>query len=99
MDRILDESKCLLCISTEYAKIFVYVLAEKVSKETAERIQGCTNRRPGTNFKPFFLVHPENNISDSSSAGSNLALATSSLFQAAKIEWDLDIHSKVSQLL
>jgi hypothetical protein len=39
VDRILDESECLLCISTEYAKIFVDVLAEKVSKETSERIK------------------------------------------------------------
>jgi hypothetical protein len=39
-DRILDESECLLCISTEYARIFVDVLGEMVSKETAELIKG-----------------------------------------------------------
>lgn len=38
-DRILDESECLLCISTEYARIFIDVLAENVSKENAERIK------------------------------------------------------------
>src|SRR5512136_2928099 len=39
VDRILDESECLLCVSTEYAKIFISVLAEKVSAETAKRIK------------------------------------------------------------
>jgi hypothetical protein len=38
VDRILDESECLLCISTEYAKILVDILAAKVSKDTAKKI-------------------------------------------------------------
>ena len=38
-DCILDESECLLCISTEYARIFVDILAEKVSQETAKKIK------------------------------------------------------------
>lgn len=39
VDRILDESECLLCISAEYAKIFVDIIEEKISDETAKRIK------------------------------------------------------------
>jgi hypothetical protein len=39
VDHILDESECLLCISTEYARIFVDLLAENVSRETAMQIK------------------------------------------------------------
>ncbi len=39
-DKILDGSECLLCISPEYARIFVDVLTKKISgEETAERIK------------------------------------------------------------
>jgi hypothetical protein len=39
VDHILDESECLLCISTEYARIFVDILAENASEETAMQIK------------------------------------------------------------
>ena len=39
VDHILDESECLLCISTEYARIFVDVIAENESEETAMQIK------------------------------------------------------------
>lgn len=39
VDHILDESECLLCISTEYARIFVDILAENTSEETAMQIK------------------------------------------------------------
>ena len=39
VDHILDESECLLCISTEYARIFVDILAENASEETAMHIK------------------------------------------------------------
>jgi hypothetical protein len=39
VNHILDESECLLCISTEYARIFVDIVAEKVSEKTAEQIK------------------------------------------------------------
>jgi hypothetical protein len=54
VNRVLDESECPLCISTEYAKIFVDVLAEKVQKRRRSGYRGCTNRRLGTNFKLAF---------------------------------------------
>jgi hypothetical protein len=37
--RILDGSECLLCISPEYAKLFIEVLEEKPPGEAAERIR------------------------------------------------------------
>jgi hypothetical protein len=37
--RILDGSECLLCISPEFARIFVDMLEEKVPGEAAERIR------------------------------------------------------------
>ncbi len=37
--RILDGSECLLCISPEFARIFVDLLEEKVPGEAAERIR------------------------------------------------------------
>ncbi len=37
--RILDGSECLLCISPEYAKLFIDSLKEKVPGEDAERIR------------------------------------------------------------
>jgi len=39
VDHILDESECLLCISTEYARKFVDILAENASEETAMQIK------------------------------------------------------------
>jgi hypothetical protein len=39
MTRILDGSECLLCISPEFARIFVDMLEEKVPGEAAERIR------------------------------------------------------------
>jgi hypothetical protein len=38
-DRILDGSECLLCISPEFAGIFLEVLEEKHSREKAEQIR------------------------------------------------------------
>lgn len=38
-DCILKETECLLCISAEYARIFVDIIEEKVSKETADKIR------------------------------------------------------------
>ena len=38
-DKILDESECLLCISPEFARIFVDLLEEKVPGEAAESIR------------------------------------------------------------
>jgi hypothetical protein len=38
-NRILDGSECLLCISPEFARIFVDMLEEKVPGEAAERIR------------------------------------------------------------
>jgi hypothetical protein len=38
-DRILDQSECLLCISPEFAGIFLDKLEEKVPGEAAERIR------------------------------------------------------------
>ena len=38
-DRILDGSECLLCISPEFAGIFLDVLEEKHSREKAEQIR------------------------------------------------------------
>jgi hypothetical protein len=39
VNRVLDESECLLCISTDYARIFVDILRAKVSEEKAEKIK------------------------------------------------------------
>ena len=39
VDHILDESECLLCISAEYARIFVEILEKKGSEETAKQIR------------------------------------------------------------
>lgn len=39
VDRILDGSECLLCITPEYASAFQEVLEEKLSGEKAERIR------------------------------------------------------------
>ncbi len=39
VDHILDKSECLLCISAEYARIFVDILEEKGSQETAKQIR------------------------------------------------------------
>lgn len=39
VDRILDESECLLCISTEYARILVDAIKKKVSEKNAEKIK------------------------------------------------------------
>jgi hypothetical protein len=47
VDRIFDESECLLCISTEYARIITEVVSEKVSKETANRIKGMYESATG----------------------------------------------------
>jgi hypothetical protein len=38
-DRILDGSECLLCISPEFAGIFLDVLEEKHSREKARQIR------------------------------------------------------------
>jgi hypothetical protein len=38
-DKILDESECLLCISPEFARIFVDLLEEKVPGEAAEKVR------------------------------------------------------------
>ncbi|MCJ7445603.1 MAG: hypothetical protein MUO26_13965 [Methanotrichaceae archaeon] len=38
-DRILDQSECLLCISPEFARIFLDKLEEKVPGEAAECIR------------------------------------------------------------
>jgi hypothetical protein len=38
-DRILDGSECLLCISPEFAGVFLDVLEEKLSREKAEQIR------------------------------------------------------------
>ncbi len=38
-DRILDGSECLLCVSPEFARIFVDLLEEKVPGEAAKRIR------------------------------------------------------------
>ena len=38
-DRILDESECLLCISPEFARIFLDMLEEKVPDAPVEQIR------------------------------------------------------------
>lgn len=38
-DKILDGSECLLCITPEYARIFVDFLSRKLQGEQAERIK------------------------------------------------------------
>src|SRR5512136_647099 len=38
-DRILDESECLLCISPEFARIFLDMMEEKVPGAPAEQIR------------------------------------------------------------
>ena len=38
-DRILDESECLLCISPEFARIFLDMLEEKVPSAPTEQIR------------------------------------------------------------
>jgi len=38
-DRILDESECLLCISPEFARVFLDILEEKVPGAAAKKIR------------------------------------------------------------
>jgi hypothetical protein len=38
-DRIFDGSECLLCISPEYARVFLAILESNISVEVAERIR------------------------------------------------------------
>jgi len=47
--RILDGSECLLCISPEYAGIFVNFLTEHMSGAEAERIKGIYESSTGYN--------------------------------------------------
>ncbi|HWQ19548.1 MAG TPA: hypothetical protein VN455_07190 [Methanotrichaceae archaeon] len=45
--RILDESECLLCISPEFARIFMDVLAYKVSDDVAEKVKALYKSATG----------------------------------------------------
>jgi hypothetical protein len=38
-DRILDDSECLLCISPEFAKVFLEMLEKKVPSPATEKIR------------------------------------------------------------